>query len=117
MARNGSARPAAIVARREAWLMANNTDFHELVNSYLEAARVMGDDRAHVEMAISLATRQLGRCPSCRHSRAPFNVVEVAEQEQRLEIYKRSCSQRHFVGLNGCPYWEVLQIPMEMEVM
>jgi hypothetical protein len=95
----------------------NNTDFHELVDSYLPAARVMGDDRAHVEMAVSLATRQLGRCPSCRHSRAPLDVVEVARGEERLEIYRRSCSQGHLVGLNGCPYWEALGIPLEMEVM
>jgi len=97
--------------------MTDNDDFNALINSYLEAAHVMGDDRAHVEMAVSLATRQLGRCPSCRHSRAPLNVVNVARYDGRLEIYKRSCYRGHLVGLNGCPYWEELKIPLEMEVM
>lgn len=97
--------------------MSDNNDFNALVNSYLEAAQIMGDDRLHVENAVSLATRQLGCCPSCRHSRAPLNVVEVAREEERLEIYKRSCSQGCMTGLNGCPYWEQLEIPIEMEVM
>jgi hypothetical protein len=97
--------------------MIDNGDFNALVNSYVKAAAVMGDGRDHVEMVVSLATRQLGCCPSCRHSRAPLNVVEIAEQEQRLEIYRRSCSQGHLPGLIGCPFWEALKIPMEMEVM
>lgn len=92
-------------------------DYNELVNSYLEAARVMGDDRAHVEIAVSLACRFSGKCPSCRHSRAPQNVVKVARQEGRLEIYKRKCSQGYLTGLNRCPLWEQLEIPIEMEVM
>lgn len=97
--------------------MTDNNDFNALVNSYLEAATIMGDDRNHVEMAVSLATRQLGRCPSCRHSRAPADVIEVAREEERLEIYKRRCSLGYMTGLNGCPFWEALEIPLEMEVM
>ena len=97
--------------------MTDNNDYNALVESYLPAARVIGDDRAHVEMAVSLATRQLGRCPSCRHSRAPENAVEVAQTEERLEIYKRSCSQGYMTGLNGCPFWEELKVPLEMEVI
>jgi len=97
--------------------MTDNNDYNALVESYLEAAAVMGDDRAHVEMAISLACRFQGRCESCRHSRAPENVVEVALSEERLEIYRRKCSQGCMTGLNGCPSWERLEIPIWMEVM
>lgn len=92
------------------------SDYNELVESYLDAAAVMGDDRAHVETAVSLATRFSGKCPSCRHSRAPENVVEVA-LAGRLEIFKRSCLWGRMTGLNGCPLWEQLEIPIEMEVM
>ena len=95
----------------------NNADYNALIDSYVAAAAIVGDGRLHVEHAVSLATRQSGRCPSCRHSRAPENVVEVARLEERLEIYKRKCSQGHLAGLNGCSYWEQLEIPVEMEVM
>ena len=97
--------------------MSDNGDYNKLVDSYVEAAAVMGDDRAHVEMAVSLATRFSGKCESCRHSRAPTDVIKVARVEGRLEIFRRSCALRHMTGLNGCPHWEALEIPVEMEVM
>ena len=85
------------------------SDFDELVESYLPAAAVLGLARSDVERAIRSATRIVGRCPSCRHSRAPHQVMAVATGRGRLDVYNRGCA------LNRQPYrcrsFELLELP------
>lgn len=96
--------------------MIDDRDYDELIKSYLPAARAAGLTRADVELALSIACRFLERCESCCHSRAPHDAVEVAKDQGRLDIYRRSCSFRRPTG-NGCSHWERLEVPEPEEVV
>jgi hypothetical protein len=86
-----------------------HSDFSQLVQSYMPAAGFMRLSRDDVEEAIRNAMR-FGGCPSCRHSRAPGNVMRIAKKEERLAIYERSCGGCHLTGLQSCPFYERLKI-------
>lgn len=94
----------------------NDGDYNELIESYMEAAKVAGFHRNDVELAIAIACRFLERCESCCHSRAPHDAVAMAENEGRLEIYHRSCSLQ-YQPRNGCPHWERLEVLELAEMM
>jgi len=96
--------------------MTDNGDYNELIESYMEAAKIAGFNQSDVEVAVNTACRFLERCESCRHSRAPHDAVEVAEDENRLDIYSRSCSLGYPTG-NGCSSWERLEVPEMAEVV
>lgn len=68
------------------------SDFDQIVESYLPAAKILGLDRADVECAVRAATRIVGRCPACGHSRAAARAVQVARDQGRLDVFNRSCS-------------------------
>jgi hypothetical protein len=85
------------------------SDFDEIVDSYMPAARYLLLSRAHVEMAVLKARRIEKRCPSCRFSRAPYNVLEIAQVRKVLCIFKRRCIRR---GVQQtCSDWEPLEVP------
>lgn len=94
----------------------NNGNYTALIESYMEAAKIAGFSRNDVELAVAIACRFLKCCESCCHSRAPLNAVAVAEDENRLDIYHRSCSLRYPTG-NGCPHWKRLEVPEMAEVV
>lgn len=88
----------------------NQTDFDDIVNSYMEAAQMLGLTRDDVDMAVRKATRFVGQCSSCRHSRAPPNAVSIAMLENRLPIHTRQCTREP--PHKRCPNWEALDLPV-----
>lgn len=89
------------------------SDFEQVVESYLPAARQLGLDRAHVERAVRSATRLERRCPSCRLARAQNSAVHVAQFLGRLDIFNRRCADR--LPVTSCPHWERLELPAVLE--
>lgn len=86
--------------------------FHEIVESYMPAARILFLSRAHVEMVIRRATRFEKRCPSCRFSRARHDAAEIARVRGVLDIYNRRCI---FQGpARQCRNWQRLETPIEV---
>jgi len=88
------------------------TDFNQIVNSYMEAAQVLFLSRAWVEMAVMKAKRLEKRCASCRFSRAPYDVVEVAQRRGVLDIFRRRCIQQP--PMVKCEAWQELSVPLEV---
>jgi len=84
-------------------------DFEEIVDSYLEAAQLLGLTRRDVELAIRQAIRIEHRCPACRHSRAPYRVRILALKRDALPIFDRSCRLAN-VG-PSCRHFEPLELP------
>jgi len=86
------------------------TDFDQIIDSYMPAATALGFSRDDVDMAIRRATRFVGQCPSCRYSRAPVDAVSIAMLENRLPIHNRQCTCTP--PRRRCPRWEPLELPV-----
>ena len=84
------------------------SDFDEIVESYMPAAEVLEITRDEVESAVFRAIRMDRRCESCRHSRAPWDLLEHVAKWGVLPIYKRRCIKEP--RRVTCPRWERLEI-------
>ena len=89
-----------------------NQHWQDLVASYVPAARELGIPRGELDMALRIATRFEGQCPSCCFSRAPLNALTQAERFGVLTIYERHCTMSP--PRRKCPTWQKLAPPIEV---
>ncbi len=67
------------------------SDISDIVESYTDAATILGLDPEDVKQAILDAARRYSGCIACRYSRAPRNAEEFARNRGTLPILRRSC--------------------------
>lgn len=88
-----------------------SNDFDQIVESYMPAAAILMMTRGEVESAVFCAMRMERRCESCRYSRAPHGVEQIARGVGILPIYHRRCLKQP--PCTRCPDWQRLEIPQK----